>query len=159
MLAEVVVVSVVIATVLVTLFTGLNNVSSAYSVRNIYYDVDSLYVAMEVNDILRENALITNLIDNDDIVLLYGNSYEIDGFVDFYKEIVKYDISSIYFVPYNSDKLEQLNSENINNSFKDYVDYLSGHLIFEDDYNYMIIVERVNNNDKDDCYYYTLKLK
>ena len=51
MMAEVVVVSVVIATVLVTLFTCLNKVSSAYETRNRYYDVDSLYAAIEINEI------------------------------------------------------------------------------------------------------------
>ena len=43
MLAEVVVVSVVVATVLVTLFAGLNNISSAYRTRNIYYDIELLF--------------------------------------------------------------------------------------------------------------------
>lgn len=159
MLAEVVVVSVVIATILVTLFTGLNNVSSAYNVRNRYYDVDSLYVAMEVNDILRGNNSITNLINNDNVVLLYGKEYGIDDFVNFYSDKIGYDISSIYFVPYNSEKLKQIKDDSINATFKDYVDYLSGNLIFDEDFNYMIIVERENKNDKDDCYYYSLKLK
>ena len=55
MLAEVIVVSVVLATVLVTLFSGLNSVSSAYDIRSHYYDIDSLYVAMEINDTLIKN--------------------------------------------------------------------------------------------------------
>jgi len=32
-------------------------------------------------------------------------------------------------------------------------------LDFTDDYDYMIIVERRENNNIDDCYYYALKLK
>lgn len=159
MLAEVVVVSVVIATVLVTLFIGLNNVTSAYRIRNKYYDVDSLYVAMEINDILRANDNIANLINNNNVVSLYGKGYGIDEFANFYKNKIKYDISSIYFVPYDSEKLEQIKDDSINVTFKDYVDYLGGNLIFDEDYNYMIIVERENNSDEDDCYYYTLKLK
>lgn len=52
MMAEVVVVSVVVATVLVTLFVGLSRVSSAYELRNRYYDIDALYLSMEANDLL-----------------------------------------------------------------------------------------------------------
>ena len=54
----------------------------------------------------------------------------------------------------------QLKSLNDKLTFSDYLDYLSESLDFSDgNYNYMIIVERIENNDKDDCYYYALKLK
>lgn len=157
MLAEVVVVAVVIATVLVTLFAGLNNVSSAYEVRNRYYDVDSLYAAMEINDILIRDNTIDVLLNNNVSYLLVDN--RINLFMNFYTNISSYDISSSYFVPYNSVKLNELKSMNINQTFKDYIDYLSGNIDFSDDYNYIIIVERENINDINDCYYYALKLK
>jgi len=157
MLAEVVVVAVVIATVLVTLFAGLNNVSSAYEVRNRYYDVDSLYAAMEINDILIRENTIDVLLNNNVSYLLVDN--RINLFMNFYRNISSYDISSSYFVPYNSVKLNELKSMNINQTFKDYIDYLSGNIDFSDDYNYIIIVERENINDINDCYYYALKLK
>lgn len=161
MLAEVVVVSVVIATVLVTLFVGLNKVSSAYDNRNKYYDVDSLYIAMEINEILKRKATIDVLRNNGNIALLYGNGYGVDNFMDFYADEnnIGYYISSTYFVPYQSEKLSGLKEEDINQSFKDYIDYLNGNLDFGRDYDYIIIVERENINDKDDCYYYALKLK
>lgn len=157
MLAEVVVVSVVIATVLVTIFAGLNNVSSAYEVRNTYYDVDSLYVAIEINDILTRNNTIDSLITNNDIIILSGNS-DVNEFMNFYKS-TGYDVSSTYFVPYNSEILIKLKSQVSNQTFKDYINYLSGNIDFTDDYNYIIITQRENINDKDDCYYYALKLK
>lgn len=156
MLAEVVVVSVVIATVLVTLFAGLNNVSSAYEVRNTYYDVDSLYVAMEINDILIRNN-IDSLITGKKIISLSTNN-NLEQFMDFY-ESTGYDVSSTYFVPYNSEILNALKSEVKNQTFKDYINYLSGNIDFTEDYSYIIIVERENISDKNDCYYYALKLK
>lgn len=158
MLAEVVVVSVVIATVLVTLFAGLNNISSAYETRNIYYDVDSLYAAMEINDILLRNNAIDTLKNSDSGVALLDQNY-VTEYMDFYSVSTGYNISSSYFVTYNSEKLSLLKGENINKTFKDYIDYLSGNLDFSEDYDYIIIVERENNNDYDDCYYYALKLK
>ena len=157
MLAEVVVVSVVIATVLVTLFVGLNNVSSAYEIRNRYYDVDSLYAAMEINDILIREDAIDNLLNNNSTILFSNN--EVIKFMGFYKNSTSYDISKSYFVPYNKSKLNDLKSMNINQTFKDYIEYLNGNLNFDDNYDYMIIVERENINDINDCYYYVLKLK
>lgn len=163
MLAEVVVVAVVIATVLVTLFTGLNNVSSLYETRNRYYDVDSLYVAMEINDILiRENAI--DSLGKKNVTLL---SDYVSNFMSFYENNINYEINS-YFVPYKSSEdgnytlkigIDILKTMVSNSTFKDYAGYLGGNLVFEDDYDYIIIVERENRTDKDDCYYYALKLK
>lgn len=169
MLAEVVVVSVVIATVLITLFAGLNNISSAYEIRNKYYDVDSLYAAIEINDILiRENTI--DIFSKNDVTLLNDNE-EVSSFTEFYKTDIGYNVNS-YFVPYKPYKnsedritytleqgLDKLKTINSNNSFKDYVDYLNGNLEVSDDYDYIIVIERQNTNNLDDCYYYALKLK
>ena len=58
MLAEVVVSASVIAVILVTLYIGLNRMTSAYEKRNRYYDIDAQHVAMEVNDaLIRGNYL------------------------------------------------------------------------------------------------------
>ena len=170
MLAEVVVVAVVIATVLVTLFTGLNNVSSAYETRNRYYDVDSLYVAMEINDILLRTigTLSDHIINFSGRV--YGNisqdlDIDIQDFGMFYRDKTGDTVVS-YISPYVSDKI--LSLSNFNNdvfedetsaTFNDYIEYLSGNLDFEADYDYIIIVERRENGNIDDCYYYALKLK
>lgn len=166
MLAEVVVVSVVVVTVLVTLFTGVNNVSSAYETRNRYYDVDSLYIAMEINDIIIDEKIISVLQTNNNVTNLknnVANSERMTNYVNFYEDKDKGTgnvINSLYFVPYDVDKLNSLkNEENININFKDYITYLSGNLDFSEDYDYMIIVERYENNNIDDCYYYALKLK
>jgi len=156
MLAEVIVVSVVIATVLVTLFTGINNVSNAYSIRNKYYDVDSLFVAMEINDILISNYNVESYLNNNNVFKLSGGL--IDNYMTFYRNSTGYDVSSSYFVPYSSDKLNVMSSMSINQTFKDYIDYLKGNLDFKEDYTYMIIVERRNVSDINDCYYYVLKL-
>ena len=73
MLAEVVVVSVVLAAVLVTLFGGLNSISSAYDIRNHYYDIDCLYVAMEINDILIKNNSMDSFVNTGNVSLLSNN--------------------------------------------------------------------------------------
>ena len=154
MLAEVVIVSVVVATVLVTLFIGLKNVSSAYETRNRYYDIDSLYAAMDINDILIKN---NSSFINSNTAIELTNDNDINEFYEFYKN-TGYSIAS-YLTPYKSEQMLTLKNLNDNVTFDEYIDYLDGNINFSEDYDYIIIVERTNINDKDDCYYYALKLK
>ena len=167
MLAEVVVVSVVIATVLVTLFTGLNNVSSAYKLRNRYYDLDSLYVAMEINDILlRDVDSLKGYVNTAGSLYDWAsgyndfNVYNIQDFQEFYLKDTK-DYIWTYITPYKKDKLLSIKSGDgkTDATFNEYLQYLSGNLDFSDNYDYIIIVERREDNNIDDCYYYALKLK
>lgn len=156
MMAEVVVVSVVIAVVLITLFTGLNRVSSAYEKRDRYYDIDALYLAMMANDALIENGSINNLIKtgnsikitNDDVNLLL-NTYTNDD-VNLYFSLYNYD---------NIDILKYLSTteETTKKTTKEFIDYLKDKFDFNDDYNYVIISELCKNDD--DCYYYALKVR
>ena len=167
MLAEVVVVSVVIATVLVTLFAALNNLSSAYDTRNRYYDVDSLYVAMEINDILHRNvSSLYGFVDKSGSLYDWASKYSefnkhnIQDFQEFYLSETGDYIWS-YITPYNkNDMINLISVDNkTSTTFNEYLEYLGGSLNFDADYDYMIIIERRADNNPDDCYYYALKLK
>ena len=52
--------------------------------------------------------------------------------------------------------LKQLKDSNINQSFKDYLDYFINKTDFNENYSYFIVVELEKGND---YYYYTLKVK
>lgn len=166
MLAEVIIVSVIMITVLVTLYIGLSNVASAYDTRNRYYDVDSLYAAIEVNNVLLKNYsdIINETIQNgvvrtlSDEVHDNGDVLDVISFKQFYEAKVNDNIN-FYLTPYDKDKMQDLIVLNNQSTFSDYINYLSGNLDFDEGYNYMIIVERIDNNNIDDCYYYALKLK
>ena len=59
---------------------------------------------------------------------------------------------------YNAGKkLDKCIKSILNQTFKDFVDYLSGHLDFGNGYTYMLIPEICNS--KNDCYYYGLGVK
>jgi len=157
MLAEVVIVSVVVATVLVTLYTGLKNVSSAYETRNRYYDVDSLYAAVDINDILiGDISKYSDYIYSETPIELKSDNSVLE-YIQFY-ETTGYSIDS-YLTPFNKEQMLTIKNINSNVTFDEYIDYLSGNIDFNGDYDYMIIIEKENKNDKDDCYYYALKLK
>lgn len=151
MLVEVVVVSAVISTVLVTMFIAINRVSSAYSTRDSYNSVDALYLAMAENDILRENNDLSDLVCNN------SNANEItdSNLEKVYKDIDIYSIN-LYYSPYNRD--EVLSLKNNKATFDGFIDYISNKLDYSNtNYNYLIIAELCKTED--DCYYYALKLK
>lgn len=193
MMAEVVVVSVVVATVLVTLFVGLSRVSSAYELRNRYYDIDALYLSMEANDLLLSNNFMETffnsnsqeLIDNDykncyvtcrDEVntcgdncndgdyTCYDNCSNIgdvcfddcqDKFSTSYLKDLKNNNSNykirFFYAPYSEEAISSLrNLENINETFKDYIDYVSTSF----DYDSSKVSGDIDSCDSYDNYYY-----
>lgn len=158
MLAEVVVSASVVAVVLVTMYIGINRMTAAYDKRNRYYDLDAQQVAMEVNDLLKrdsEQNNFTSLTDNYYSLEDIENNYQVN-----YSQL-KDVFSSLgenintYYVK-NEDGFNTMKSLNINQSFKDYLDYFISKTNFDENYSYFIVVELKKN---DDYYYYTLKVK
>lgn len=154
MLAEVVIVASVVSTVLVFLYMALNRMTLAFDTRNRYYDIDAMYVAMEVNNILVKNNEINNYMNDNYKDLLevsvlekYKKFYNNTGFL----------IKEVYFLKSDNVKLVQL-EESINNNqyLKNYISYLKDNIEFNK-YNYLIIVE-LQKKDADDVYFYTLKV-
>lgn len=192
MMAEVVVVSAVIVTVLVTLFTGINKVSTAYEKRNKYYDITSSQFAIEANDILEEEGLKLNNtqtgpnlgsieIGDENIGLCHENKIVKLSYIgstnsglrsNFDDLFGKYqDTYTGYFIPYKKEVFEEgkvykydgnTNSDSftevgdINNTFKDYLNYQSTHYDFNLDFRYVIVVERCNTKE---CYYFGLRVR
>mgnify|MGYP000103907105 CR=1 FL=1 len=72
------------------------------------------------------------------------------------KEKLEINADNVYIVRNNSTGLTQLKDSNINQSFKDYLDYFINKTDFNENYSYFIVVELEKGND---YYYYTLKVK
>lgn len=158
MLAEVVIVATVITTVLVFLYISLNRMSNAYDTRNRYYDLDAMYAAMEINDILPSESFDSSVVPYY-TSLIKNNGYQfVEEFADFYSN-TGYNLNEVYYVKSNIVSLEKLNESisNENTYLKDYISYLKDNIEF-DKYKYLIIVE-LEKKDADDVYFYTLKPK
>lgn len=156
MLAEVVVSASVVAVVLVTMYIGINRMTAAYDKRNRYYDLDAQQVAMEVNDTIRNNGSDvtfdnSGILPSEQISSKYSETKEL---FDLYENNLKYN-NNVYIVK-NKDGFNTMKSLNINQSFKDYLDYFISKTNFDENYSYFIVVELKKN---DDYYYYTLKVK
>ena len=98
MMAEVVVVSVIICTALVTLYTGINRVSNAYKIRNKYYDINALYMAEKANLYLINTSNINNinkLITNNKSVKI--SDPNLNNITNIYKSNNSDSTTNIYF--------------------------------------------------------------
>lgn len=139
MLAEVVVVSAVISTVLVTMYIAINRVSSAYETRNSYYDIDALFFAEEINDLIKDKEPQTDSNSKLSLGDLY-TAYQSLG----------YKANGYYITP------STLNNT-IEGKQKDFMSYLKTKLSNDNNYTYIIVSELCTHDD--DCRYYALKVK
>lgn len=159
MMAEVVVVSVIICTVLVTLYTSLIRINEAYDTRNKYYDINTLYFTEEVNYNLIASGYINSLLSNGNSVMVNLNNESIN--LGDIKSFYSYNDSGsikMYFSLYNSEKVGKLSGlSEVSNTFKDYIKYAKGHFDYTENYNYMLITEMCKTED--DCYYYGLRVR
>lgn len=142
MLAEVVVVSAVISTVLVTMYIAINRVSSAYETRNSYYDIDALFFAEEINDLIKDKELQADSNSKLSLGDLY-TAYQSLG----YKEANGYYITPSTLNNTIEDK----------QTLKDFMSYLKSKLSNDNNYKYIIVSELCTPDD--DCRYYALKVK
>lgn len=132
MLAEVIIVSSIVVTVLVTMYTGLNKLFVKYDELSRYYNVDAIYMAKNVEDYLIDSFQMGSVI---------GNSSSV-GYVDIktmqgINEIVGAEcgsgstagttcVSKLYFIgDYKKAFDDNLNSlKGSDKYFADYVDYV-----------------------------------
>lgn len=145
MLAEVVVVSAVISTVLVTMYIAINRVSSAYETRNSYYDIDALFFAEEINDLIKDKELqkdSNSKLSLGDLSTAYQNQDYLN-----YKEANGY-----YITPSTLN-----NTIEGKQTLKDFMSYLKTKLSNDNNYTYIIVSELCTHDD--DCRYYALKVK
>ena len=141
MLAEVVVVSAVISTVLVTMYIAINRVSSAYETRNSYYDIDALFFAEEINDLIKDKKLQADSNSKLSLGDLY-TAYQSLG----------YKANGYYITPSTLN-----NTIEGKQTLKDFMSYLKSKLSNDNNYKYIIVSELCTPDD--DCRYYALKVK
>ena len=144
MLAEVVVVSAVISTVLVTMYIAINRVSSAYETRNSYYDIDALFFAEEINDLIKDKELQTD--SNSKLSLSLGDLSTA------YQSLGYEEANGYYITPSTLN-----NTIEDKQTLKDFMSYFKSKLSDENNYKYIIISELCTPDD--DCRYYALKVK
>lgn len=139
MMAEVVVVSSIVLVTLVALYASYNKIIAAYNQRVDYYDVTTLYKLANFRDTSLSNISpsSTNPVKDE--------NHEI-----------------IYYVEKNIIKDNNLSVSN--QTFKDYLEYLSTSLDFDNleirgrQVDYILVMERCIDEDEDNCKYAYLEV-
>ena len=151
MMAEVVVVSVIVAVTLVTLYTSVNRLTTAFNLRNKYHDLDCLNLSMAVDDELIGNGKINTLMNGDD------SFKEISDDVNNIKSLYDdYDWIEVYFLKNGTTIDDNIKEKIYNVTAKDYFTYLQKN--YDNKYNYYIVSELCKIG-ADDCYYYGLGVR
>ena len=145
MLAEVVIVSAVLITTLVSLYAGFANVYKAYEERSSFFDTDSIYALKSIEDTLIDEGLFNNIINEintSNYVSYLAENLTDDSYINSYlKELLgNYNIEYFYITKYDNASLTTIiESDTDNIVFNDFLTYLQKNLNFDDNYNYIFL--------------------
>ena len=190
MLAEVVVSSTVVLVALVTLYASFTRVYNRYKSVNRYFNIDGVYaIRSMVNEMLSNgdfNKILSYESDEDDGVGFLKNNYmyfmkyndgtkssecNYKGNASYseYCEKIKnfYNIHNMVMIERTNTVLEPSNSGSLynkvsNQTFKDYLEYVSGYYDFSSadvDFNYIILVEYEDVEGSGNYYYSSLVMR
>ena len=158
MLAEAIITSTIVLTTLVGLYANFMKLYNVYKIRDTYYDIDGVYAIKNAIDTMIDDgslagtlALNTNyksIINNNICIVSNNNNY-----CNFLK--CTYSIKNMYVVKYDKDSIAELKNQVLNQTFKDYLNYIEKYYNFnmDDDnkYSYLFVVEYQKNQK----YYYS----
>lgn len=158
MLAEAIITSTIVLTTLVGLYANFMKLYNVYKIRDTYYDIDGVYAIKNAIDAMIDDgslagtlALNTNyksIINNNICIVSNNNNY-----CNFLKDT--YSIKNMYVVKYDKGSIAELKNQVLNQTFKNYLNYIEKYYNFnmDDDnkYSYLFVVE-YKKNDK---YYYS----
>ena len=149
MLAEAIITSTIVLTTLVGLYANFMKLYNVYKIRDTYYDIDGVYAIKNAIDAMIDDgslagtlALNTNCnpIINNDKCAVSNNNY-----CNFLKDT--YSIKNMYVVKY--DSIAELKNQALNQTFKDYLNYIEKYYNFNMDednkYSYLFVVEYQKN--------------
>lgn len=163
MMAELVVVSSIVLVTLVGLYTSYNKIYSTYKTRLTYYDATTLYRLGYYRDILKENNVLSEVIDNSKsgIVEVYNYNNTEEGNIFALPEIEqpKNVADVVFFINNNGGKLDAdaLKAKNIHPTFNDYIEFFNNSVDYTE-FNYVMIMERCLVGDENNCNYAYLEI-
>lgn len=161
MLAEAIITSTIVLTTLVGLYANFMKIYKVYRVRETYYDIDGVYAIKNAIDAMIDDGSLagTLVLDNGNYNLIINNnnictvSNNNNNYCNFLKDT--YSIKNMYVVKYNKDSIAKLKNQVLNQTFKDYLNYIEKYYNFNMDednkYSYLFVVEY----QKNEKYYYS----
>ena len=139
MLAEVVIVSAILITTLVSLYAGFARVYAAHKERSSYFDIDSIYALKEIENFLIDNGVFNEVIEevnnNEYVYYSENNIFNENSYIKAYIETImkNYNIEYFYVTRY-SRNLTDIESGDA--GFDDFLIYLEKNLDYSENYDY-----------------------
>jgi len=156
MLVEVIIVSVVVAVIMSSLYIAFNRVYNFYDKKETYTNLDAIYGIKTIEDYMIDEMILNGLLSSvSDVEINCESSNTVfDNVQDVYCENIfnQYKINKMYLmIKQANNKLNR--PDGINESFRDYITYLENVVITNSTSNYLFIVETyeietTNENDK-----------
>ena len=178
MLIEVIVTSTIVVTTMILLYSSFNKLSNNYKSRNSYYNLDATYATKEmINSMLKNNEInkfvnaviphhtyeyiikqedenqskcVTEISNSDAAVGAEGIKIENQNCSSLQS---LYSIKNMIFLEYDTSSLDALSKENINQTLKEYIEYIKKYYDIkgiETEYSYIVLTEV----EEDGNYYY-----
>ena len=170
MMAEVIIVSTVILSTLVGLYTIFNKMYIVYTERSYYYNIDAIYAGESIYNYLINNEKLTSLVKTINDSNSYYDIISIDTEQNnriCNEELISetlcntlgntYSIKRVILTKYNKDYIEKI--ENQDAKLTDYINYIKTNLNFNDTddnndkFSYIIITDLENDDNQYFGYY------
>lgn len=144
MLVEVIIVTVVVVTIMTSLYVVFNRVYNAYDKKSTYNNIDAIYALKMFEDHLIDTDDASGNIKLNSLIRESGGApvaISCDGVTYCDSLFKEYNINKLYFV--KKDYVKSSNSQfgSLNQTFKEYIDYLNNAVINETTSDYMFIIE------------------
>lgn len=148
MLVEIVVVTVVVVTIMTSLYIVFNRVYNAFEIKSTYSDINAIYALDLLRDYMIEKETTNSFIYNDLVKRVQSENYieitcDIDEkFNTYCTEVFEnYNINRVFITKNNAESLRNLKNISINQTFKEYIDYLTNTLNFENSEGEILLAE------------------
>ena len=160
MLVEVIVTSTVIVAAMIGLYASFNKLYVNYDSKSKYYNIDAVYATKVIfSSMLNEKKINStiNKIFQDSQYGYFINSkecnsefFETNSTCDSVKEL--YDVENMIIVEYDKEVLLNFKNESLNETFKEYIDYVINYydVTTNEEYSYLLLTEIYDGSD----YYY-----
>lgn len=148
MLVEVIIVTVIVATIMISLYVVFNRVYNAYDLKEKYTDIDGIYGIKAVEDYFIDNMVFNYLIkdmneSSDVYVEVKCDGYFEDNALTYCDNIFStYKVNKLYLVKKDGDQLpsDDKMPSAVNQTFIDYFDYVRNAIELEND-GYIFLLE------------------
>lgn len=163
MLAEIVIVSAIIITTIVGLYSGFANTYKAYELRSSYYDAKTVYALKNLEDFLVDEMLLNSLVTTTNFKYIELTKDKVTdnyhkAFIDnFY---TTYNINKVYLLKYSEANINEF-AATLDDEFKKYLEFYlektgeeeDNNKIDETKYSYLLVTS--TNNET----YATLRIR